>query len=51
MARCVWALTDEDISEHISLSTEPSAKQWLFSMFESMKHEDLTKMLVTLWAI
>jgi hypothetical protein len=51
MARCVSSLIDEDISEHISMSTEPSAKQWLFSIFESMKQEDLTKMLITLWAI
>jgi hypothetical protein len=51
MARCVWALTEADIVEHISLSSEPSAKTWLFSMIETMKADDLTRMLVTLWAI
>ena len=51
MARCVWALTEEDIPEHISLSTEPMARQWLFLMIESMKKEDLVRMLTTLWAI
>ncbi|XP_051211644.2 uncharacterized protein [Lolium perenne] len=50
-ARCVWALTAEDITEHIALSTEPTAKQWLFHMIESMGKDDLTRMLVTLWAI
>jgi hypothetical protein len=50
-ARCVWALTDEDITEHIALSTEPAARQWIFSMIETMKKGDLIRMLVTLWAI
>jgi ribonuclease HI len=50
-ARCVWALTAEDITEHIAMSTEPTAKQWLFHMIESMGKDDLTRMLVTLWAI
>ena len=51
MARCVWALSEADIVEHISLSIEPAARNWLFSMFESMKQEELTRMLVTVWAI
>jgi hypothetical protein len=51
MARCVWVLTADDIVEHISGSTEPSARNWLFAMMETMKTEDLTRMLVTLWAI
>jgi hypothetical protein len=50
-ARCVWALTDEDITEHIVLSSEPAARQWIFSMIETMKKGDLIRMLVTLWAI
>jgi hypothetical protein len=49
MARCVWALTEADIVEHIS--SEPSAKAWLFSMIETMKSDDLIRMLVTLWTI
>ena len=51
MARCVWVLSDDMITEHISISTEPTARRWLFSMMESMKQPDLTRMLVTLWAI
>jgi hypothetical protein len=51
LARCVWALTDEDITDHIALSTEANARQWLFFMIETMKKEDLVRMLVTLWAI
>jgi hypothetical protein len=51
MSRCIWALSTPVIAEHVSLSTEPSARQWLFSMFESMDHDDLTRMIVTLWSI
>jgi hypothetical protein len=39
------------IVEHISLSTEASARQWLFAMMNSTDKPDLTKMLVTLWAV
>jgi hypothetical protein len=51
MSRCVWALADPTVVEYISLMTEPSAKQWLFSMINSMKHEEFTRMVVTMWAI
>ena len=51
LARCVWALTKEDITEHISLSAEQTPRQWLFSMIETMEKDDLIQMLVTLWAI
>jgi hypothetical protein len=51
MARCIWVLMADDIVKHISGSTEPSAQNWLFAMMETMKTEDLTRMLVTLWAI
>jgi hypothetical protein len=51
ISRCVWALMKADITGHISMSTEPDARQWLFLMFETMKPDDLTRMLVTLWAI
>jgi hypothetical protein len=51
LARCVWALSAEDIVEHISLSAETVARQWLFFMMESMKGADFTRMIVTMWAI
>jgi hypothetical protein len=41
LARCVWALTEVDITDHVSLSTEPDAKLWLFAMMDSMKKDDL----------
>ena len=33
------------------LTTEPSAKQWLFGMMESLSHDDFIEMVVTLWDI
>jgi hypothetical protein len=43
-SRCVWALADSEIVEHISMTTEPAARQWLFSMIESMKQEEFRRM-------
>jgi hypothetical protein len=31
--------------------TEPSAKQWLFSMMDSLSHTEFIEMITTLWAI
>lgn len=51
MARCVWALASDQMTDHMSATTEPSAKQWLFAMMDSLSHADFTNMVVTLWAI
>ena len=51
MARCVWALDDPELVEHIIATAEPNAKAWIFSMQESMPHSEFTKLAVTLWAI
>ncbi|KAK1651107.1 hypothetical protein QYE76_068912 [Lolium multiflorum] len=51
LARCIWALTDEDIIEHVAPACEPHARKWLFSMIETMNKTDLIRMLVTMWAI
>jgi hypothetical protein len=32
-------------------TTEPKAKQWIFAMMSTLKHEDLIRCFVTLWAI
>jgi hypothetical protein len=34
MARCVWALADEQVVKHMSATTETSDKSWIFSMME-----------------
>jgi ribonuclease HI len=47
----VWALSNPTIVEHICISTEPAARQWLFSMMRTMEHDDFIRLVVTLWAI
>jgi hypothetical protein len=49
MARCVWALVDEDITEHMAKNMSSDARQWLFAMMDSLDNNKFTMMLVTLW--
>jgi hypothetical protein len=51
MSRCVWALVDEEVTQHMSVCAEPSAKQWLFTMMETLKHDEFIQVVVTLWAL
>ena len=51
MVRCVWALVDGDLAVHLCGIMEPSAKQWLFSMIDTLSHESFVRLSVTLWAI
>jgi ribonuclease HI len=51
MSRCVWALTESSIVEHISLTAEPSARQWLFEMMKTLSQAEFVRMVVTLWAL
>ena len=51
MARCVWALGPEDITELIVNIQEPHARGWLAAVFHALPHEELTRVTVTLWAL
>jgi len=51
MAASVWALSDEVMVEHMMSIGEPNAKNWLFSLIESLPHEQFTQLTITLWAI
>lgn len=51
MSRCVWALVDESLTEHMCLSSCPDPKEWLFHMLETISHAEFTKLIITLWAI
>ena len=51
MARCVWALTDEDLTETIISSREKDAKLWMLWLVDTLPSADLTRVLVTMWAI
>ena len=51
MSRCVWALVDEDITEHIAATQIHNPKQWSFYMQETLSASELQKLLVICWAI
>jgi hypothetical protein len=51
MARCVWALDKDEITEHICRIDDQDAKGWLATVMQSLKHEDLIRVTVILWAI
>jgi hypothetical protein len=51
VARSIWALTDEEIAEHVSLLDIPSAKQWLFALMETLSRDNFARVAITLWAI
>ena len=51
MSRCVWALLDESLIEHMCMNSCSDAKEWLFHMMETTTHEEFIKILLTLWAI
>jgi hypothetical protein len=51
MARSAWALTDEEVVEHMHATTEPNARSWLFNMMDSLTSEYFILVGVSLWAI
>lgn len=51
MARCVWALECQEIVEHLCELQEEDSRAWLATLIETMPHGDLTRVVVTLWAI
>jgi hypothetical protein len=51
MSRCVWALEDEEIMEHLQCSEEGDARAWLATMIATLKHEERVRVFVTLWSI
>jgi hypothetical protein len=51
MARCVWALVDEEITEHMCELDEGDARKWLAVMIKTLRHDDQVTVFVTMWAI
>jgi hypothetical protein len=47
----VWVLVDDEVIKHMTCSEEASATEWLAIMIDTLKHEDPTRAIVTLWAI
>ena len=48
MAKCVWALEREEITEHLCQLEGTEVRAWLAAVFSSLTHEDLTRVIVTL---
>nr|XP_020167359.3 BTB/POZ and MATH domain-containing protein 2-like [Aegilops tauschii subsp. strangulata] len=51
MARCIWALSDEEVVDHMADNKEPNAKNFNFEMEECLSQEQFSLMVVTLWSI
>lgn len=47
-SRCSWALVDDELGQSLVATTEPNAKQWLFSLLNSLSHDQFIKLAVTL---
>lgn len=51
LAKCVWALENEETVEFICQIETPDAKAWLVEIMKGLKHEEFTRVVVRLWAI
>ena len=50
MARCVWALADEDLTETIVSNRTDDAKLWMLWLVDTLPSMELARVLVTMWA-
>lgn len=50
-ARWIRALVDDDLAQQLVATSEPSAKQWLFGLMDSLPHNLFVLLSVTQWAI
>jgi hypothetical protein len=51
MAKCVWALEKEDITNFIGALQEEDARAWLEKILSSLPQADMVRVVVTMWAI
>lgn len=51
MARCVCALADEELTDVILSNRTDDAKLWVHWLVDTLPANDITKVLVTIWAI
>ena len=51
MARCVWALADEELTETIISIRTDDAKLWMLWLVDTLPSAELARLLVTMWAI
>lgn len=46
--RCVWALSDSELVEHMLTTAERNVKYWIFSMRDYLSHAGFTKLVITI---
>jgi hypothetical protein len=51
MAKCVWALEKEEITNFIGGLQEQDLRAWLASIFFSLPQDDLVRVVMVLWAV
>jgi hypothetical protein len=51
MSRCVWALADAEIMEHLCRSKEGDARLWLINLIDTLLTDEQVKVFTVLWAI
>lgn len=51
MARCVWALADEELTETIISNRTDDAKLWMLWLVDTLPSAELARLLDTMWAI
>ena len=51
LAKCVWALEKEDITEFVGCLQEQDARAWLAQTFSSLPQEDLVCVTINMWTI
>ena len=51
LAKCVWALMNEETVEHICNVEEHNAKAWLAEIISSLPKEESRRVVVTMWAV
>lgn len=44
-------MVDQELLEHMIATTDPLSRNWFFSMMDVLPHQQLTLMIVTLWAV
>lgn len=51
MAKCVWALMDDQLVEYLITCQNVDARQWLLELMETTREDEFVRILVTLWSI
>ena len=51
LARCVWALADEELTDVLISNRTDDAKVWMLWLIDTLPIADLARALVTIWAI